>query len=180
MDEIMALLDVGRRTIDRRIAKKKFPAPVKYGANKIGFPLTDLVAWVEARSVTFAAEVERLATTRTVDPRPDSIKKTLAKQLSRQWGEKFSVNQVLYGAVRDATADETAAIRAANFAKLDHYSKELFAELNFVESLMVAYGLFPALREMITAMNNVVSARMKLMRQSCRQTITPTTWRLQC
>jgi hypothetical protein len=51
--------------------------------------------------------------------------------------------------------------RRRPYAQLDHYGKQLkqqYCKLNFVESLMVAYGLFPALRKMITATNNVVRA----------------------
>jgi predicted DNA-binding transcriptional regulator AlpA len=130
MDEITALLDVERRTVERWIAKGKFPAPVKYGKNKIGFPLADFVAWGEAKSVTLAAEIERLATTRATDLRPESIEKTLAKRLNRQYGEKFTPHQIMYGAVRDATSEETAAIRASQYAQLDHCGRQAFGELD--------------------------------------------------
>jgi hypothetical protein len=42
----------------------------------------------------------------------------------------------MYGAVRDATAEETAAIRAVQYAQLDHCGKQAFGELDFVDALM--------------------------------------------
>jgi hypothetical protein len=110
------------------------------------FPLEELTAWATKKgSPALAAEFERLAFARAVDLRPESVEKTLAKRLSQRYGERFTPHQILYGAVRDATPEETAAIRAANCAKLDHYGKQLFAELDFVEGLFVMYGLIPAL-----------------------------------
>jgi excisionase family DNA binding protein len=63
MNEIIALLEVKRRTVERWIAKGKFPAPIKVG-NTIYFPLDALLKWPKAQGEELASEFKRLAMSR--------------------------------------------------------------------------------------------------------------------
>ena len=55
--EVMARTGLSRVTIWRRVRAGTFPAPVELGANSIGWPATEISAWLESRlRRTYSAE----------------------------------------------------------------------------------------------------------------------------
>jgi predicted DNA-binding transcriptional regulator AlpA len=158
--EVARVLQVSIKTVDRMIRRGELPKPVNLTNGSVTFPLEELVAWWRVRSDKIAFEFESLAYTPA--EKPEAIEEALAKRLSRQYGERFTPDQVVYGAARDASPEEADAIRAAMIRQADESGARLFGELDFIEALLVAYGFFPALRDMITAMIEVLSERKKI------------------
>jgi predicted DNA-binding transcriptional regulator AlpA len=107
--EVARVLQVSIKTVDRMVRRGELPKPTKLTNGSVIFPLEELVAWWRIRSDKIAFEFENLAYTPA--ERPEALEETIAKKMSRQYGERFTPNQVVYGAVRDATPEETAAIR---------------------------------------------------------------------
>ena len=57
--EVMARTGLSRVTIWRRVKAGKFPAPHILGENSIGWPATEISAWLESRPRrTYGAEAE--------------------------------------------------------------------------------------------------------------------------
>ena len=57
--EVMARTGLSRTTIWRRVRAGAFPAPVEIGVNSIGWPATEISAWLESRPRrTYGAEAE--------------------------------------------------------------------------------------------------------------------------
>ena len=55
--EVMARTGLSRVTIWRRVRAGTFPAPVQLGENSIGWPATEISAWLESRPRrTYSAE----------------------------------------------------------------------------------------------------------------------------
>ncbi len=55
--EVMARTGLSRVTIWRRVRAGTFPAPVQLGENSIGWPATEISAWLESRPRrTYGAE----------------------------------------------------------------------------------------------------------------------------
>jgi excisionase family DNA binding protein len=147
MKEVTALLEVKRRTVERWIARGKFPAPVKIGKNSVAFPLAALVTWAKSRSVELASEFERLATTRAPDLRPEALPEQIAKQIQRESGVR--PDMIMYSAVKQATPDEVNAIRVSQHLQAIDYVYQLCAELDPLDSLLVVYGLHPQSRPLL-------------------------------
>ena len=47
--EVMACTGLSRTTIWRRVRAGTFPAPVQLGENSIGWPASEITAWLEER-----------------------------------------------------------------------------------------------------------------------------------
>jgi hypothetical protein len=131
----------GRR---ERNIRRELPTPIELSSNSLTFPLGALVEWHRPRSPHLAKEFETLAYSQAVNLRPDSVEKTPAKRLSQ--AKASAQTKVVYGAVRQATEEEAAVVCAARVAQLEASIKALFADLNPIRSLGVAYGLFTSLR----------------------------------
>ena len=57
--EVMARTGLSRVTIWRRVRAGTFPAPVEIGINSIGWPATEISAWLDSRPRrTYGAEAE--------------------------------------------------------------------------------------------------------------------------
>lgn len=48
--EVMALTGLSRTTLWRRVRAGTFPAPVELGQNSIGWPASEISAWLKARA----------------------------------------------------------------------------------------------------------------------------------
>lgn len=156
MDEVCTLLDVERRTVERWITAKTFPAPARIGENKVAFPLADLQAWARKRGDSFASEVERLAHTRAADMRPEALEKQIAKRLTRATGTKIAADKVVMGHMRPMIDADVAAM-SANFANL---SAGIGQDMNERTSLVVAALMFPALRPMFSGLSGGAGAKI--------------------
>jgi predicted DNA-binding transcriptional regulator AlpA len=162
MNEVTAIVRVTRRGIEKWIVRGEFPAPVKIGKNSIVFPLDDPIEWArtERKSESLAAQFERLAYIPIPNLKPQAVEAMLAKRLSRQYGERFTPDQVVYGAVRQATEQEALAIHATNWAKFVQALDDLFADLDPMQALLTIYGLYPSLRPWFEEM--IKGSRRKL------------------
>jgi predicted DNA-binding transcriptional regulator AlpA len=114
MADVAKVLERSRKTVERMITDGRLPKPDKLTNGSLVWPLDALVEWFRPTSPHLAAEL--LVYSQAVDLRPDSIEKTLA--LSRQYGKKFTHDQVVYGTVKTATPEEAAAVCAAQYAQL--------------------------------------------------------------
>lgn len=57
--EVMARTGLSRTTIWRRVRAGTFPAPVQLGENSIGWPASEITAWLASRPRrTYGAEAE--------------------------------------------------------------------------------------------------------------------------
>ncbi len=55
--EVMARTGLSRVTIWRRVRAGTFPAPVELGVNSVGWPASEITAWLESRKRrTYGAE----------------------------------------------------------------------------------------------------------------------------
>jgi predicted DNA-binding transcriptional regulator AlpA len=151
MDELAHVLGKKRRTIERWIAAGKFPAPVRLGANSVAFALDDLLRWARGKHEALNAELERLAFSRPDDVVPEALEKLIAKEMSKQLGQRVSPDDVMFGVVAKLPEDGAARVRYAQWegswrAVFDGFEA---AQLSHQDSIFLAYCFFPAIRAQI-------------------------------
>ena len=52
--ETALLVGLSLSTLDRMVARKKFPSPIQLSVRRIGWPLSSIQAWISARSTRVA------------------------------------------------------------------------------------------------------------------------------
>ena len=140
--EVEQAIGVSRSTIERMVREGTFPSPIQLSANRVGWRLETVLAWLAEREKGLAAKAVTNPEDLSPDQLGDAAHEYAARAFSKQLGEPVSTEQISIQLERPMTEAEAKAYRDK---AIDAFENR-FAHFTVERSILVVAWLFPALR----------------------------------
>jgi predicted DNA-binding transcriptional regulator AlpA len=144
--EVVSALGVQRRTIERMVREKKFPAPIQLSSNRVGWRVNVVIDWLKEREARVLAFSKEDLSGKDPQQLAEGTARLGAALLTGISGQLVKPEDIRLGRV--ATPAESDVIWKASWEHRHQIINTMFVDLDFPEALIVVHALFPPLRTM--------------------------------